>query len=345
MQTSSTVPAAAPPAVPGGVRRRGQGLAVATAALAFASAAFCVAAFFPRWDTSSSLHDTFANIVNNLLWVAVLVVAGVFLLVSRSSWVRVAAALLVVGCVVGYLPGIGTNVGVGINDGGVAAGFWLGQVSNVLGLAAAVMGLVYAFGSGVWSWRPDGSVTSPVLTGAVGFLGLLLVFAWTLSATRVFDSSNALVNEQFGPLDSRLAETSGFVVGAGMLLLALLLVVCTRPSPLSGFLLIGLMVSGFGDIFGFDRWGFDAAQGGTVGPGPGALCGYLATLGLIFVGVAWATAKERADEPAGVPPAPSREALALVAQLDDLYAKGFLSEEEYAAKRARALGSDGTAGR
>lgn len=377
MQTST--PASAAPVTPAApAQRRNGGLATATAIVAFVSAALDIAAIFLRWNATTTLHDTFVDVENNLLFAAVLVVAGVFLLVSRREWVRAAAALLLAGHVISYLPGIGSNVSLAVKDGGVAAGFWIGQLANIAGVAAAVMALVFAFSSGVWSWRPSDRAESPVLIGAIGFLGVLLATSWTLSATRVFDASNTLVDERFGPLGSRLAETSGFAVGAALVVLALLVVVCTRPAPLSGFLLMGLTVAGIADIFGFDQWGYDASQGGIVGPGPGVALGYLVTVGLLFVAVVLATQRvETADaEPAPAPPqtptdpyavapaaavpatlpaqqpappqappptppAPmlSPEAQSILAQLDDLHARGLLSAEEHAAKRAQVLGS------
>lgn len=381
MQTSTTAAAPAPYSWEAPPKPRGSGLALATAIVAFASAALGIAAIFPRWDSSTTLHDTFANIENNLLFVVVLVVAGVFMLVSRSQWVRAAAALLLVGGVVGYLPGIGSNVGVAVKDGGLAAGFWIGQLSNLAAVAAVAMALTFALRSGVWSWRPTENVQAPVLTTAIGFLAVLMAVSWTLSVSTTFDSSSTLVNEQFGPLASRLGETSGFVVGAAFVVLALLVVVCTRPITLSGFLLLGLTVAGVADIFGADLWGFDASQGGTVGPGPGTALGYLVTVGLLFVAVVLTTSRveEQEQEPESAPPTAAAgytdamqvappatpgpgypvpgypdatqaappppppppiapETQDLLDQLDDLHARGLLSSEELAAKRAQALG-------
>lgn len=386
MQTSTTVAAPATSAA-AGQRPGGTGLAVATAAVAFASAALTIVAIFPHWDATTTLHDTFADLESNLLFAAVLVVAGIFLLVSRRQWVRAAAALLLAGSVVGYLPQIGSNVGTVLKDGSAAAGFWIGQFANLAGVVAAAMALVFAFRSGKWSWRPSDHVQSPVLMGAIGFLGVLMALAWTLSVSKVFDASNELVTEQFGPLASRLPDTAGFVIGATLVVLTLLVVVCTRPAPLSGFLLMGLTVAGVSDIFAFDLWGFDASQGGTAGPGPGSALMWVVTLGLLFVAVVLATdrvdsetdseadaatatpaiaaypteqpaypveqpaylgtpqaapAAEPAPAPAPppppAPPVPSPETQAVLAQLEDLHARGLLSDAEYAAKRAQALG-------
>lgn len=375
MQTTTTAvtPAVAPPPATT-TAHRGRGLAVTAAILAFGSAALGVGSMFPRWDATTSLHDGFYNIVNNLMFVAVLLVAGVFLLLGRSQWVRTAAALLLVGTTAGYLPGIGSDIGTSFVDGGVSAGFWIGQASNVMALAAAVVGLIYALRSGSWSWRPSARVEAPVLTGAIGLFGVLLVFSWTLSETKVFDSTNTLVTETFGPFAARLGESSGFLAGSVLVVVGLLVAVCTRPAALSGFLLIGLTVSGVAKLFGFDQWGFEAAQGGTVGPGPGLLLAHVATLGLLFVGVALATeridagAEEDAPRPDTLapaapattptaptayptapvppppapippppPPAPSPETQAILAELDDLHARGLLSDAERAAKRSQAL--------
>lgn len=377
MQTTTTAvaPAVASPATKAG--GAGKGLAMAAAILAFVSAAISLASMFPRWRDTITLHDNFYNIVNNLMFVVVLLVAGVFLLLARRQWVRTAAALLLAGTIAGFLPGIGSNISTGIVDGGVSTGFWLGQVSNAVGLAAAVVALVYAFRSGSWSWRPSSRVEAPVLAGAIGLFGVLLVFSWTLSATRVFDSTNTLVTESFGPFGANLTESSGFLAGSVLVVVGLLLVVCTRPAPLSGFLLIGLTVSGVAELLGFDQWGFNAAQGGTVGPGPGFLLANIATLGLLFVGIALATERvdtgaeedaPRLDTQAGAappatmpaasidyqsapappppppppvpapPPAPTPETQAILTQLDDLHAQGILSDAEHAAKRSQALG-------
>lgn len=357
MQTSTTTAAPAPYAWEAPPRPRGGGLALATAIVSFVFAALGIVAIFPRWDTSTTLHDTFSNIERNLLFAVVLVVAGVFLLVSRREWVRAAAALLLAGGVVGYLPGIGSNISAAIKDGGVAAGFWIGQFSNLAAVAAAAMAVVFAFRSGVWSWRPTEKAQAPVLTAAIGFLAVLMAVSWTLSTSTTFDNSSTLANEQFGPLASRLGETSGFLVGAALVVLALLVVVCTRPVPLSGFLLLGLTVAGVADIFGADLWGFDASQGGTVGPGPGTALGYLVTVGLLFVAVVLATSRVEEQEQEQAPPAAaaaypdvpqppepppppvvSPETQAVLAQLDDLHARGLLSSEELAAKRTQALG-------
>lgn len=317
MQTSTPPPPPPPPPVsyaPPGPRPRGSGLAIATAAVAFVAALLGIVSLFPRWDADSTLHDTFYNLVANLLFAVVLIVGGVFLLVSRRQWVKTAAALLLAGNVVGYLPGILDDVTIAAKDGGVEVGFWIGQVSNIAAVAAVAMALVFAFRAGEWSWRPSGRVESPVLVGAIGLFGTLLALSWTMSTTKVFDSSNILVNEQFGRLASSLSETSGFMAGAAFVVLALLVVVCTRPAALSGFLLLGLTVAGVADILGVDGWGFSAAQGGIVGPGPGTALLYLVTVGLVFVAVVLVTSRVEdtevdtgatAPEPTATPQNPS----------------------------------------